>query len=81
MLVFSTLYSYIWDIYMDWGLFEGGAKKMFLRSVTTYPSWVYYFAILSNALLRCSWVIVLMLPRTIDARLIAFLIALMEIFR
>lgn len=39
--VFSSLYSYIWDIKMDWGLFDRNAgENRFLREEVVYSSTV-----------------------------------------
>lgn len=39
--VFSSLYSYIWDIKMDWGLFDRNAgENKFLREEIVYSSTV-----------------------------------------
>ncbi len=55
---FSTIYSYVWDIYMDWGLCrctEPG--KYGLRQVINYSPYFYYYAILSDFLLRFTWIV------------------------
>ena len=55
-----VLYSYTWDIYMDWGLFRTRVKgKLFLREKLFYPKWFYYFATIFNFFLRINWVILL----------------------
>lgn len=42
----STIYSWVWDCYMDWGLWRTKAQGKFgLRDELTYPKWFYYFAI------------------------------------
>jgi hypothetical protein len=39
--VFSSLYSYVWDIKMDWGLFDRNAgENRFLREEIVYSSTV-----------------------------------------
>eukprot|EP00753_Platysulcus_tardus_P005224 PLAT13009.1.p1 GENE.PLAT13009.1~~PLAT13009.1.p1 ORF type:complete len:1010 (-),score=468.20 PLAT13009.1:63-2714(-) len=58
---FSTLYAYSWDIYKDWGLLRqlspAGEVPFLLRKERMYSrTWVYYWAMLSNALLRIAWV-------------------------
>ncbi|KAI5735018.1 hypothetical protein M8J77_013156 [Diaphorina citri] len=56
--VISSIYSYIWDIKMDWGLFDKNAPpdNPFLREETVYSSTgFYYFAILEDLTLRFSW--------------------------
>jgi hypothetical protein len=36
----ATLYAFIWDVFMDWGL--GRLKYKLLRKNLIYPGWVYY---------------------------------------
>jgi len=51
-------YSYCWDIYMDWGLLRSKAKGHYaLRDKINYPAWFYYYAIVSDLILRYFWVI------------------------
>jgi glucan phosphoethanolaminetransferase (alkaline phosphatase superfamily) len=59
----STLYAYSWDIYMDWGLLRCSWRernKRLLRNKTLFPQWFYYYAALSNLLLRFTWTLSLM---------------------
>lgn len=54
----ATLYSYIWDVYMDWGLVRCKEEgKYGLRPVINYRPLFYYYAIVSDFFLRCTWVI------------------------
>uniref|UniRef100_A0A1B0DAC1 Uncharacterized protein n=1 Tax=Phlebotomus papatasi TaxID=29031 RepID=A0A1B0DAC1_PHLPP len=55
--VISSVYAYLWDIKMDWGLFDkNAAENRFLREEIVYSSTsFYYFAIVEDALLRLSW--------------------------
>lgn len=58
--IFATLYSYSWDIVMDWGLLRGTLPgKKLLRDRLKYPKRIYYFSIVSNLILRFSWVLTL----------------------
>lgn len=52
----STLYSYIWDLKVDWALFEKNSPHRFLRKNLCYPYQAYYVIILVNFLLRIVWV-------------------------
>ena len=52
--VISTLYSYSWDIKVDWGLMKDGRN---LREKLLYSKMYYYLAIVSNFVFRCSWVL------------------------
>ncbi|KJE90575.1 xenotropic and polytropic murine leukemia virus receptor xpr1 [Capsaspora owczarzaki ATCC 30864] len=50
----SAVYSYTWDIKMDWGLTE--RKYKFLRKeLVYYPKFVYYFAMVLDLALRFLW--------------------------
>jgi EXS family len=54
----STVYSYVWDIYMDWGLVRCKEKgKYALRPTINYAPWFYYYCMVSDLLLRCTWTI------------------------
>ena len=55
--VFSTLYSYSWDIVMDWGLLRGtrGFPSCLLRDRIKYPPSFYYFSAVTNLALRFAW--------------------------
>jgi hypothetical protein len=58
----STIYSWIWDVYMDWGLWRSKEKETYgLRSVLTFPKWFYYYGIVSDLVLRCLWLPVVFL--------------------
>ncbi len=54
----STIYCLYWDYKMDWGLFREtpGKGKRFLRDKLLYPTWFYYYAMISNLFLRFFWV-------------------------
>jgi len=59
--VFATAYSYAWDITMDWGLLKTTkAGRFLLRDRIKYPPVYYYFAIITNLILRCSWMLTLL---------------------
>ena len=63
MSIFATIYSYIWDITMDWGLMRGTlADTRFLRDRLKFPKSMYYFSMITNLLLRFSWVVTLLPP-------------------
>jgi hypothetical protein len=54
----SLVYSYLWDIIMDWGLFNSTKKETFgLRPVITYSRPFYYYAIVINLILRSTFAI------------------------
>ena len=59
LYVIATLYSYVWDLTMDWGLLRGKPKYIFLREKLLYPAKYYYFSIVTNLILRFAWVLTL----------------------
>jgi hypothetical protein len=64
--IVSTLYSYSWDVYMDWGLIRSNEPgKKFLRHKILFPKWFYYYAIVSNFILRFFWLLSL-IPTDIE---------------
>mmetsp|Transcript_24061 Transcript_24061/g.38821 ORF Transcript_24061/g.38821 Transcript_24061/m.38821 type:complete len:676 (+) Transcript_24061:242-2269(+) len=62
LIIITTLYTYIWDLILDWGLLEFGkdAQHPMLRKKRLYPKvYFYYWAIFSNLILRFLWVVTL----------------------
>jgi hypothetical protein len=61
-LVFATMYQYVWDIIMDWGLIEFSARDVTVRlrgHRYLGPTWVYIAAMFVNLVLRFAWVLTL----------------------
>ncbi|GAB5357931.1 hypothetical protein AAMO2058_000416400 [Amorphochlora amoebiformis] len=92
LIVFTTLYTYFWDIIMDWGLFQfqPGARHPLLRPNRLFPKTLfYYWAICSNLVLRFTWVVTLIpfpfqsvLPTSIESQNILLpTLTLAELFR
>ncbi|KAK0564716.1 Xenotropic and polytropic retrovirus receptor 1 [Tilletia horrida] len=82
--LFGTIYSIYtssWDLCIDWGLMNPRARWPFLRD-ELYYEWpiLYYFAMVTNVIIRSSWVIYL-LPGPALTPLRAFIIALLEMLR
>ena len=81
----STLYSFAWDLYMDWGLLRSQeVGKKYLRPKFLFPSWFYYYAIVSNLFLRFLWVLTLIpgLPAWVhNTQLIVAILCIGEGFR
>jgi hypothetical protein len=56
--IIATIYSYAWDIYMDWGLLRSKMRGRYgLRPKTLLPTWFYYYAAISNLMLRFLWIV------------------------
>lgn len=56
--IFASSYSYIWDVYMDFGLcrhFENDNRK-YLRPKIMYPPSFYWYMCISDFILRFIWV-------------------------
>ncbi|KYO24267.1 xenotropic and polytropic retrovirus receptor 1 [Alligator mississippiensis] len=55
----SSCYTLIWDLKMDWGLFDKNAgENTFLREEIVYPQKAYYYcAIIEDVILRFAWTI------------------------
>jgi hypothetical protein len=63
LFVSSSLYSFFWDVFMDWGL--GHAKFGFLSQRLMYPHRsTYYCVILLDIVLRFMWVLTLVPPQS-----------------
>ncbi|DBA02069.1 TPA: hypothetical protein N0F65_000316 [Lagenidium giganteum] len=63
LFTMSSLYTWVWDVTMDWGLGRPqfkylGDRQMFARK------WYYYLAILADLFLRFSWTLTLIPPRS-----------------
>ncbi|XP_047655925.1 xenotropic and polytropic retrovirus receptor 1a [Tachysurus fulvidraco] len=89
LIVFSTissLYTLIWDLKMDWGLFDRNAgENTFLREEIVYPQKAYYYcAIVEDVILRFSWTLQIALTNfthVSSADIVATALAPLEVFR
>ena len=61
-LTFSSVYAFLWDVLMDWSLLQLNSQNYLLRDELSFNHSVYYFAIVSNGILRFSWIILLIIP-------------------
>lgn len=79
----SSLYTWVWDVTMDWGLGRPqfkylGDSQMFSRK------WVYYVAIVADLFLRFAWTLTLIPPRSSRdwlPRYVAPVTMVLELFR
>ncbi|KAF8986300.1 hypothetical protein BGZ46_006922 [Entomortierella lignicola] len=83
----TSIYTFTWDVYMDWGLFRfgkhgGGANgHPFLRQELVYSNtWVYYMAIVLDLIGRFSW-IARLIPMNVNVLLLSFGLAFIEVLR
>ncbi|ORX76021.1 EXS-domain-containing protein, partial [Anaeromyces robustus] len=83
-LVATTSYSYIWDVKMDWGFFKKNSKNKFLRNDLIFPTWSYYYVMISNLFLRLCWLVTVS-PNywgvIKNGNIVAYGSALVEVFR
>lgn len=82
----SSVYTYIWDVKMDWGLFDANAPKeyRFLREEIVYSTpKCYYFAIAEDFVLRFGWTLSVSLTEVglVHADLMMSILAPLEIIR
>ncbi|KAJ7992834.1 hypothetical protein DPEC_G00266130 [Dallia pectoralis] len=83
----SSLYTLIWDLKMDWGLFDRGAgENTFLREEIVYPHKAYYYcAIIEDVILRFAWTIQISLTTMTNipsvGDMVATVLAPLEVFR
>ncbi|CAH8568074.1 unnamed protein product [Dicrocoelium dendriticum] len=64
--ILHSVYTYSWDIRMDWGLLECESPNRLLREEMVYHRHTYYYAaIVENFILRFAWVIRISLQETI----------------
>uniref|UniRef100_A0A8C8RD99 Xenotropic and polytropic retrovirus receptor 1 n=1 Tax=Pelusios castaneus TaxID=367368 RepID=A0A8C8RD99_9SAUR len=83
----SSCYTLIWDLKMDWGLFDKNAgENTFLREEIVYPQKAYYYcAIVEDVILRFAWTIQISLTSmqafTDAGDIISTVLAPLEVFR
>lgn len=85
-LIISTVYTYIWDIKMDWGLMDKNApdELRFIREEIVYASpWYYYVAFFEDFVLRMMWALTISLNHigNINPDLLTTISATLEIIR
>ena len=80
MASFTTMYLLYWDFRIDWNLFRKNSKNLFLRDKLVYPKFYYYFAIVTNFILRLTWLIAL-LNFNMNKELEFFIYAILEVYR
>ena len=85
--VVSTVYCYIWDLTMDWGLLRGSEHPLLRpEEKMLYPHSWYYFAMISNLFLRFAWTLT-MVPvaffriNPTGSHFLIFLLSVAEIYR
>lgn len=81
----SSVYTYTWDIKMDWGLLSSSSngENRFLRDEIVYSPGFYYFAILEDLALRFVWVLSFLLIQNnlVSPEVMTSVLAPLEVFR
>ncbi|XP_034941909.1 xenotropic and polytropic retrovirus receptor 1 homolog [Chelonus insularis] len=81
----NSIYSYTWDIKMDWGLLDSNAgENRFLREEVVYSAaGFYYFAIIEDFILRFIWIAsyILIEYQYVSTDLMTSIVAPLEVFR
>ncbi|TKS80396.1 Xenotropic and polytropic retrovirus receptor 1 -like protein [Collichthys lucidus] len=86
-LIVSSCYTLVWDLKMDWGLFDRNAgENTFLREEIVYPQKAYYYsAIVEDVLLRFAWTLTVSLTTVSGisniSDILSTILAPMEVFR
>ncbi|KAG7202378.1 hypothetical protein KM043_018697 [Ampulex compressa] len=83
--LFNSIYSYTWDLKMDWGLLDSNAgENRFLREEVVYSAaGFYYFAIIEDFILRFVWIasFILVECEYVSSDLMTSIVAPFEVFR
>lgn len=75
----ATLFSFSWDIFMDWGLGNRSSSNPYLRDRLMYPSKLFYYSAMgSNLAFRFAWIISLSGIHNIEVNIA---LGVVEVFR
>ncbi|KAJ7485255.1 EXS-domain-containing protein [Mycena latifolia] len=79
---FSTTYALVWDFLMDWSILRLHSRHFLLRRELVYTNHIllYYFAIVTNTLIRFLWIFYIP-SHGPDVMLRSFIVGLLEIVR
>jgi hypothetical protein len=80
------MFVVIWDIFMDWGLRFSTSGGFLVRERHHYPKHFYWFAIVSNTVLRFAWTLTLidisfLDNPALDTDIMILLLCVLEIYR
>ncbi len=62
IVVFSSTFLISFDMIIDWNVWHLKSKHFLLRDKLVYPKWFYYYAMITNGILRYFWFTSLVLP-------------------
>ncbi|KAK2756521.1 hypothetical protein FQN54_005414 [Arachnomyces sp. PD_36] len=79
----NAIFCSVWDLFMDWSLFNPNAKHPFLRNVLGFRKvWVYYAAMILDPILRFNWVFYAIYAHDIQhSAVLSFFVAFSEVCR
>ncbi|KAJ2557557.1 Signal transduction protein [Coemansia sp. RSA 1836] len=83
----NSCFTSLWDLLMDWGLFETRTKHRFLRSELKFErTWVYYAAIVTDVILRFVWITQISpsffsFGHAVHSATVAYIAAVLEVVR
>ncbi|XXH00488.1 vacuolar aminopeptidase 1 [Hypoxylon texense] len=85
-ITFSTLnsiYTSIWDLFMDFSFFQPDTRHRFLRDILGLKRrWLYYFVMVLDPILRFGWIFYAIFTHDKQhSTLVSFLVALAEVVR
>lgn len=83
--IISSIYSFVWDLKMDWGLLEKNKIHPYLREKLVFGSpRTYYLIIVGNFIMRLTWIMTIS-PKLAsflgDPNLVFLITGMIEIFR
>lgn len=83
--IVSSVYTYTWDVKLDWGLFakNAGDNKL-LREQTVYQyKAYYYFAMVEDLVLRFAWTLTVSVSQgsVLDSEILRTILGVLEVFR
>jgi hypothetical protein len=79
----GALYSFGWDIFMDFGLFQRGPVHYLLRDTILFPPVFYYALFVVDFVLRFLWILPLLrlLPTSWPTLTVAYTFGVIEVLR
>ena len=78
--IIGYIYFVFWDLRVDWNVFDFKSSNRPIRGNRMYRLWIYYFAIVTNIILRFFWVFTVM-PLPLGEEKNYFVLSLAEIYR
>ncbi|KAI9306839.1 EXS family-domain-containing protein [Cunninghamella echinulata] len=80
LAIINSCYTTTWDLKMDWGLLRLNSRHALLRDELVFHRLTYYLAMITNIILRFSWLVTLV-DTPVHGDIVAFIIAFFEALR